>query len=279
MDGSVSHVSSKGSAGLPRRHLAALALLALVASGGVTREVRARFLLQAVLEGVAEDKRTLTYQVLAGRVSETVLDINAHGPRGSSWPWVMRSSAAALIHGGACGDAALAMGGALDQLNLPFRILMVNVQGWGATHVMVEAQDEGGRWLLVDPLGGFLVRHPTTGAPLTLDETRSLPQELAAQLPERLRPGREWTLFARNERTIWNNFGPVGRAIEAMLPADVRETFCLRAFLIEPGYEVASLCALIAVAMLLARRLGGPMRALQALTGSNPFRSRPKRIS
>jgi len=236
--------------------MAILAVLALVAAGGVAREMRARALLQPVLLELPTRSRVEIYQALAKRVAETVVDINEHGPRGYSWPWVMRSSAAALVVGGACGDAALAMGGALDQLDLQFRILLVNVQGWGATHVMIEARDEDGSWLLVDPLGGFLLRHPVTGSPLTLAGARALPSEVASQLPERFRPGHEWTLFARNERTIWENYGPPGRALESALPSGVRETLSLRALLIEPGYEVALLCAVAALVML-SRHRGG----------------------
>jgi len=146
------------------------------------------------------------------------------------------------------------MGAVLDTLGIPFRILHVNVQDYGASHIMLEVLSQDGRWLLVDPLDGAMMHHPVTGQAVTLDELRALGPADAAQLDPRYRAGRDWSLFGQNMRTNWTGLGPVGAVARLVLPRSTLEGFSLRAALIEPGFEVATLAAMLLCASALRRR-------------------------
>ncbi len=230
------------------------ACLAVIVVAGLAREWRLRELARPLVAGLHGAAPGEVAPLLAARVAERFAQVKHEGPIGVPWPGPLQTSGAPLLVGGACGDAAIAMGAVLDTLGIPFRILHVNVQDYGASHIMLEVLSQDGRWLLADPLDGTMMHHPVTGRIATLEELRSLRPEDAALVDPRYRAGRDWSLFALNMRTNWTGLGPVGAAARLVLPRSTLEGFSLRAALIEPGYEVAALAAMLLCASALRRR-------------------------
>lgn len=178
--------------------------------------------------------------------------------------WLARS-ASRLEAGGICGDAAVALGAVFDQAGQPFRILQLNVGPTGAAHVVVEARAADGRWILLDPLMSRAIADRRSGQPLTLEEARRLAGEDRAALDPEYVDG-AFSLLAPSRRTNWSRLGPLRAVLEPFGGRRRFEETSLRALLIEPGGEIATLAGL-GLVVLAALRMSSRSRGLPPAGG------------
>lgn len=250
----------------------AMAVLVVLGVASEARSARTTHAFRRALEVPRELRALVAVTAEVGRRFEEIRE-GRFPSRPVAW---LGRSASRLESGGVCGDAAVALGAVFDQAGQPFRILQLNVGPTGAAHVVVEAVDSDGRWILLDPLMSRAISDRRTGRPLTLDEARGLGAEAQVALPPEYVDG-AFSLFAPFRRTNWSRLGPLARPLEWLVGRPRFDEISLRAILIEPGGEMAMLAGigLAALAFEVARR-----RRLGALSGGagrgeNPRESPP----
>jgi len=199
-------------------------LLVLTALLGLAREWKAHTVTQDIRAGLTGPVDGTMLEQINARVGRHFVE-GSGVARQHSRPLILRTAADRLWEGGGqCGDAVLAMAAVLDVMDVPFRILQLDVRANGANHVLLEAKSDDGKWLLFDPLRQTAFRHPQSAALLTLEEARALP--LHQRLVMDPLYVTRWPLTAPVRRTSW---------------APVESTWRGRAWMLEPGFEVAAL--------------------------------------
>ncbi len=239
-----------------------------------------RELTQPMVEGLPSGSHEETVRIAGRRVYERIKAIAEQDAAGlprqpPSAPWA-RTAAEGLVTGGSCGVAVRALGATLDALDVPFRIIHLNVADYGASHIALEARMEDGRWMLMDPLMGFNFDDPT-GRFLSLDELRQLPLERRTWLPSAYREGQLWSLYGPFERgswaplrtfLVWADSPTLWNWMEALHP---------KSRLIEPGAEVAT-ASLFLVGLLVLSALRR-VRIRRALYDAAQFKTQEERAA
>ncbi len=225
------------------------ALLAAVLLGAA-RQHHASIVEEPFNQGISEGHRIADALMISRRVADRFRDIEAHGPAGEPSSWLLRSNADRLLTGGDCGDAALALGALFVSRGLPFRIVQVNVGEMGANHIMVEARDDDGRWVLIDAIEGRAFSRPGDSRLLGIDDIRALPPGDRDWLPEIYRDG-DYSLFGPYRRTNWSRLGPLAAAVRAVAGDAWMQETSVRAVLLraDRALVIWPLLALVLVAV------------------------------
>jgi hypothetical protein len=214
---------------------------------GVTRERRAANLTRSFLDGLAGDGSDAEIVEVNRRVAERMKVVHERGAIARPAKFPLHTWADHLLEGGeSCGLASAGLASILDQAGHQFRIIQINVDPVeGARHIMVEARTVEGRWVLLDPLFGVALTHPTTGRLMSIEEARALSPAEFAKLPIDYRE--RWSLQAPYRRTNWKRFGPLRSVLAVFLNEEHLAGISVRAWTVEPGGEMAMLAGVALV--------------------------------
>ncbi len=190
---------------------------------------------------------------VARRIASRFRYVDDYGPVGNAAPWPLFTDADYLLIGGDCGAAAAAIATILISRGHPFRILQVNVVAGGAKHIMVEAQDDDQRWVLIDPLGGHGFPSPRDGRLLGIEEIRALLPDQRTSLAEEFRAG-DYSLFNPYRRTNWTRLGPLAGIAQAVAGDEAMRETSFRAVMMQAERRLAEF-ALFGVILLVIARL------------------------
>ena len=249
--------SELGSSYVARLYWALIVCLVAISALGAARERRVSALSAPILIGIPTERRLVNALEITRRVAERFRYIEEHGPAGDVAPWPLRTDADYLLTGGDCGQAAEAISAIFISRRQPFRIIQVNLGEAGASHIMIETQDDAQRWVLIDPIEGHGFPRPLDGRLLGIEEIQALPTDERAWLAEIYREG-DWSLFTPYRRTNWTRLGWLSDVVREIEGDERMQNISLRAVMLEAdgrladGAEVTLI--LLAIVGMLARR-------------------------
>lgn len=234
-----------------------LTCLSVVFALGLAREHRISTLSAPIEAGISPGLRAADAVEIARRVAARFRYVDEHGPVGRAAPWPLRTDADYLLVGGDCGAAAAAIAAIFVSRRVPFRIVQVNVVAGEASHIMVEALDDGQHWVLLEPLGGHGFPSQLDGLLLGIDAIRALPSDQRGWLGEDHRTG-AFSLYNPYRRTNWARLGPLADVVRAVAGDEAMRETSITAVMMKAERWLAE-AALLAMTVLVATRLLAPM--------------------